>query len=56
MTSDDMPGLRLSKKISPLFMLLLFWWVSLTRLDRWPTLHNDEVLILRYCQMLWIVA
>lgn len=27
-------------------LLLLFWWVSLTGLARFPTLHNDEVSIL----------
>jgi len=36
-------GLR---ALAPVSLLLLFWWVSLAGLVRYPVLHNDEVSIL----------
>lgn len=45
MTDKRLIG-QLAKKTAPLLLLLLFWWVCLTYLDRWPILHNDEVSLL----------
>jgi 4-amino-4-deoxy-L-arabinose transferase-like glycosyltransferase len=36
-------GLR---SIIPFGLLLFFWAISLTNLERWPTIHNDSVAIL----------
>jgi hypothetical protein len=46
-TGLSLKGYRgLLAKVAPLLFLLLFWGVSITYLDRFPVIHNDETSIL----------